>query len=196
MIIGLCGVQGAGKDTVGEILISNHNFIKLSFASALKDTLAVLFSWPRELLEGATEESRIWRETTNTFWAEKTGMADFTPRKALQFFGTNLLRDNFCKDIWLNIVENKINELVKTNQDINIVITDCRFLNELNFIKKSFPKALVIKINRKTENNQSNWSANHASETEWKDFNFDLELENNGSIEDLKNSVKNIIENN
>lgn len=59
IIIGLCGAQGAGKDTVGEILINEYGFHKLSFASALKDMLAALFSWPRELLEGDTEESRI-----------------------------------------------------------------------------------------------------------------------------------------
>jgi len=35
MIIGLCGNQGAGKDTVGDILISDYGFIKLTFASTL-----------------------------------------------------------------------------------------------------------------------------------------------------------------
>ena len=36
MIIGLSGIQGAGKDTVGEILISEYGFVKLSFGSTLE----------------------------------------------------------------------------------------------------------------------------------------------------------------
>ena len=92
MIIGLCGIQGAGKDTVGDILVSEYGFIKLTFASTLKDIVSVLFSWPRDLLEGITEESRIWRETVDDFWTEKTGFENFTPRKALQLIGTDLFK--------------------------------------------------------------------------------------------------------
>ena len=43
MIIGLSGIQGAGKDTVGDILISEYGFVKLSFGSALKDVISALF---------------------------------------------------------------------------------------------------------------------------------------------------------
>jgi hypothetical protein len=70
MIIGLCGAQGSGKDTVANILISEYGFVKLTFASTLKDVVAILFSWPRDLLEGLTEESRLWRETVDDFWSE------------------------------------------------------------------------------------------------------------------------------
>lgn len=37
MIIGLCGPPGAGKDTVGEILVRNHGFRRIAFADALRD---------------------------------------------------------------------------------------------------------------------------------------------------------------
>lgn len=43
MIIGLCGEQGCGKDTATNILISEYGFIKLTFASTLKDVVAILF---------------------------------------------------------------------------------------------------------------------------------------------------------
>ena len=59
MIIGLCGAQGSGKDTVANILVSKYGFVRISFATALKDVVAILFSWPREMLEGDTPESRI-----------------------------------------------------------------------------------------------------------------------------------------
>ncbi len=192
MIIGLSGIQGAGKDTVGEILINEYGFAKLSFASALKDTISVLFGWPRDLLEGATEESRIWRETVNEYWAEKTNIPDFTPRKALQYIGTDLLRNHLCKDIWACIVESKIIQMTKLNPNINIVITDCRFTNEFAILKK-FDSAQIVKVERESLILSNNKTQTHSSEIEWKDYPFDVILPNNGSIEELKDSIKNLI---
>lgn len=192
MIIGLCGNQGAGKDTVGDILISDYGFIKLTFASTLKDIVSVLFSWPRDLLEGITETSRVWRETTDDFWSEKTGIANFTPRKALQIIGTDLFRIHFYNDIWANIVENKINIILKNNSNANIVVTDCRFSNEINIIKK-FPNSHIITIVRNSNNNLH--SLSHSSEAEWVNYNFDDVLQNDNSIDELKINLKNILQN-
>ena len=172
MIIGLCGSCGAGKDTVGDILASEYGFIKLSFATALKDVVSIIFSWPREMLEGATPESRIWRETVDVFWSEKTKIEGFTPRKALQIVGTNLLRNQLYKDIWIDIVENKITKIIETNPESKIVITDCRFDNEINLIRK-FSNAHIFQVRR----------PNH---TITEDINYDFVIQNDNSIEDLK----------
>lgn len=175
MIIGLCGSCGAGKDTVGNILISEYGFTKLSFATALKDVISILFSWPREMVEGATPESRIWRETVDDYWSQKTGIEGFTPRKALQIVGTDLLRDRLYKDIWIDIVEDKIAKLIETNPCTNIVITDCRFDNEINLIRK-FPNAHIFQVTR----------PNH---TITENLNYDFVIQNDNSIEDLKTRI-------
>ncbi len=190
MIIGLSGIQGAGKDTVGEILINEYGFVKLSFGSALKDVIAILFGWDRDMLEGATEESRVWRETVNGCWAEKTGIPDFTPRKALQYIGTDLLRNQLCKDIWAYVVESKITGLINLNPKVNIVVTDCRFTNEFAILKK-FDLARIVKIER--DNLNSSNIPTHSSESEWTDYPFDVILPNNGSIEELRENIKNLI---
>ena len=62
MIIGVCGLIGGGKGTVGDILVEQYDFKKLSFADKLKDAVAEMFDWDRALLEGITDESRNWRE--------------------------------------------------------------------------------------------------------------------------------------
>jgi hypothetical protein len=190
MIIGLCGAQGSGKDTVANILISEYGFVKLTFASTLKDVVAILFSWPRDLLEGLTEESRLWRETIDDFWSEKLSILGFTPRKALQMIGTDLFRIHFNNDIWISIVENKIGAMLKNNPNTNIVISDCRFANEFSLIKQ-FPDSHIIMILR--EKNNSTNKLVHSSETEWINYNFDAILQNDNSIDDLKSNLKSLL---
>jgi hypothetical protein len=189
MIIGLCGTQGSGKDTVANILISEYGFVKLTFASTLKDVVAILFSWPRDLLEGLTEESRLWRETVDDFWSEKLSIPSFTPRKALQMIGTDLFRIHFNNDIWINIVENKIGATLKNNPNTNIVISDCRFANEFSIIKQ-FPDSHIITILREKNIIQN---LAHSSETEWVNYNFDAILQNDNSIDDLKSNLKSLL---
>lgn len=189
MIIGLCGSQGSGKDTVANILISEYGFVKLTFASTLKDVVAVLFSWSRDLLEGLTEESRLWRETVDDFWSEKLSIPNFTPRKALQMIGTDLFRVHFNNDIWISIVENKIGAMLKNNPKTNIIISDCRFANEFSLIKR-FPDSHIITILR--VKNSTNKLA-HSSETEWVNYNFDAILQNDNSIDDLKTNLKSLL---
>jgi hypothetical protein len=189
MIIGLCGSQGSGKDTVANILISEYGFVKLTFASTLKDVVAILFSWSRDLLEGLTEESRLWRETVDDFWSEKLSIPNFTPRKALQMIGTDLFRLHFNNDIWISIVENKISTILKNNPKTNIIISDCRFANEFSLIKQ-FPDSHIITILR--VKNSTNKIA-HSSETEWINYNFDAILQNDNSIDDLKTNLKSLL---
>ena len=50
-IIGIAGLIGSGKDTVANHLINEHNFQRIKFADKLKDGVAAIFDWPRDLLE-------------------------------------------------------------------------------------------------------------------------------------------------
>jgi hypothetical protein len=202
MIIGLCGAQGAGKDTVGGILESKHGFVKLAFASAIKDILSALFSWPRDMLEGLTKESREWRETPNKYWSDKLAIPDFSPRRAMQIVGTDLFRNHLNKDIWINIIENKIMMLRESGENhrffqvypqadipnINIVITDCRFANEFDMIRK-FSEARIIKIVKDTH---VEMAPAHSSENDWTNVDCEI-LKNDGSIEDLELALENMI---
>lgn len=130
-IIAITGSAGAGKDSFADIVINNskEKWIKLSFASHLKDVAALLFGFDRAMLEGDTVEHRTLREQPDEFWSEKMGK-DFTPRQALQILGTDLLRNQLHKNIWVDCLEKKL-----ANIDCNVLITDCRFKNEINMLK-------------------------------------------------------------
>lgn len=130
IVVSISGLIGSGKDTAAAHLITEHGFQKLSFASSLKDAVAVIFGWERSLLEGDTAGSREWRETVDEWWANRLGMPQLTPRWVLQHWGTEVVRTHFHDEMWVASVENKIRRTTE-----NIVITDCRFRNEIALVK-------------------------------------------------------------
>jgi hypothetical protein len=200
MLIGLSGFISCGKDSVANYLVSNYGFKKISFASCLKDVCSVLFSWDRKLLEGDSEESRIFRETVDTWWSERLNIPNFTPRYAFQHIGTDTLRTYFHDNIWIAALEKKILSL--SNQ--NLVCTDCRFPNEIECIKRLGGK--VWKIERgiqpdwvpiavlASQNNieaitQCKKLKIHASEYSHLSSNFDAIIKNDHTLEKLYNEI-------
>lgn len=202
MIIGICGFQGSGKDTLANILVNEHDFIKFSFATATKDVVAILFGWDRKMIEGDTPESRLEREKPDEWWSNKLNIENFSPRMALQMIGTDLFRNKFYDEMWISIVEKKI----INNLDKNIVITDCRYPNEINMIKKYNGKLIHIYKNLPYWFNQYKYSLDtdenidikneikklHSSETAWIKSEFDYEINNDSTIFFLNKKIKNI----
>lgn len=128
-LIGVCGYAGTGKDTVASFLTNHKDFVKLSFASPLKDAVSSIFGWDRELLEGVTEDSRKFREIKDEYWSAVLGK-DITPRYMLQYFGTEVCRNTLHKNIWIESFKAKASKI-----NANIVISDIRFINEALNIK-------------------------------------------------------------
>lgn len=208
MIIGVTGFIGSGKDTVADYLCTFHGFKRVSFAASLKDAVSSVFGWDRELLEGSTKTSREWREQKDVWWSERLGM-DITPRWVLQYWGTEVCRNGFHKDIWVASVENKLRQ----TKD-NIVITDCRFANEVQSLKNV--GGITMRVERgvqpdwydaavsynKGEMGNMTWSISklkldqqrvHASEYSSVGLNYDYYIDNNGTIDDLHQRIKSIV---
>lgn len=209
MIIGVCGFIGSGKDTIADYLVNFHGFRRESFANSLKDAVAYVFGWDRTLLEGRTKQAREWREQVDPWWAERLNMPNLTPRWILQYWGTEVCRKAFHDDIWIASLENKLR-----NSKDHVVISDCRFPNEIKSIKDA--GGIVIRVKRgpepdwydaavsmnRGEYGNMTWAISsdkikklgiHASETAWVGTNFDAVLENNGSIDDLYSRVRDLV---
>ena len=203
-IIGITGSAGSGKDTIGDILVSNlPNWKKLSFAGHLKDVTALLFGFDRKMLAGETPEDREVREQPDQYWSEKMGK-DFTPRFALQFLGTNLLRNQLHQNIWVDCLEKQI-----TQASENIIITDVRFPNEIDMIKSIggeiwrvergvLPQWWETAIYYNTQPNSlkipSDFDGVHESEWKWVGYDRPNHIfKNDGTIEDLKQEVLKVI---
>lgn len=139
-LVGIVGWIGCGKDTVADYLVNNYNFKRESFAGSLKDAVAAVFGWPRELVEGGTKEAREWREQPDKWWSERLGMPGFTPRLALQLWGTEVCRNNFHNDIWIASLENRLRNSIQ-----DVVISDVRFPNEVATIKNAGGNIIWVK---------------------------------------------------
>jgi hypothetical protein len=203
MIIGVCGFIGSGKDTIADYLVNFHEFRRESFASTLKDAVAAVFGWDRTMLEGRTKEAREWREQVDPWWAERLSMPTLTPRWVLQYWGTEVCRRAFHDDIWIASLENKLR-----NSKDHVVISDCRFPNEIASIKNAGGQIIWVQRGELPDwyqtavdaNRGSNVAINelkmrkiHASETAWVGTEFDLILDNNGTIDDLYNQAKDLV---
>jgi hypothetical protein len=190
MIIGICGLIGSGKGTVADILVEEHDFKKLSFADSLKDGVAAMFDWPRHLLEGDTDESREWREQSDTFWTEETGK-EISPRLVLQLVGTECMRQGFYDGVWVSLAKKKLIRF--PNQ--KWVIPDTRFPNEINMIHSVGGTIWRVKrgvdpewFNSLREDNIIPADV-HPSEYEWVRSEFDQVIDNEGTFEDLKSRI-------
>lgn len=202
-VIALVGFIGSGKGTVGDFL-QRLGFEKESFARPLKDATSIIFNWPRDMVEGATAESRAWRDIPDEFWSEKLGRS-FTPRLALQLMGTEAGREVFGENLWTSALINRL------DPKKNYVITDARFDNEIKAIRDIggvtvrvkrgldpdwFPLAQEYLVLEKDSTGKPYGYAErlleqlpHRSEWDWANSPMDFTITNDGTLEELKQKV-------
>lgn len=201
-VIGIVGWIGSGKDTAAEYIVNAYGYKRDSFASSLKDTLSTVFGWNRDALEGRTAESRKWRDTVDQWWATRLQMPDLTPRKMMQCWGTHICREHFHSDIWTAGLERRI-----ANTQSNVVVSDCRFPNEVAAIQNAGGKiiwvrgatlpnwyglAVLAAIGCTKSQNDLDMLNVHASEYMWVGTSIDHTVYNTGTLSDLYSALDKI----
>lgn len=211
-VIGIMGFKGSGKDTAAQILVA-HGYQRIALSDALKDTMSTIFGWDRAMLEGDTKESREWREQVDSFWAERLGVVDFTPRKAMTSVGNDILK-LIHPEIWVAVAERRI----QNSSHDKFVITDCRFLSDTDMIKRlggrlirihKLPEPEYVKYSsdihpydpldsykniRSAQNEkimETTYAHIHRSEWEWNRVEADFDVFNNGTIPELHQDIIN-----
>ena len=174
-IIGFAGLAGSGKDTAGLALVTNYpnKFVHCAFANKLKEIAAVLFDIDRKILDTIEGKQSI---------INKKFFEDMTYRRFLQLMGSDAIRRHIDKDFWIKLLMLNIE---KNNSGRISVITDVRFPNEVEYIKKA--GGIVYRIMRSGHTvNES--VASHESERAINDIQLPI-LHNDKSKEEFEEHI-------
>ena len=158
---------------MGNYIVERYNYKRYAFADPIKDILKIMF----DLSEQQLNEDK---EKIDERWG-------VSPRTILQKFGTEICRNNLetyirninldGETLWIKLFR----LFYEKNKDKDIVITDVRFLDELNAIKSCGGK--IVKVTR--DNLEKD---NHSSEKDIDSYDnelIDYFVDNNYTFEDL-----------
>lgn len=167
-VICISGKAESGKDTVATMMkeyleSQGKKVFIIHYADLLKFICKQYFSW--------------------------NGEKDEAGRSLLQHIGTDVFRK---RDVgfWVNHV---IGVLKVMQNDIDYaLIPDCRFMNEITQPALLF-KTRTVCVDRHNHQSKLNQNQkNHESETALEHFEFDISIDNNHSIEELKDEVNRV----
>lgn len=166
MIIGLSGYARSGKNTVADIL--GPDYRQLSFAEPMREAMLKL----NPLVEGRIRLAELVDE-------EGWQVAKTYPevRRLLQVFGTEVGRNMFGEDFWVDLA------MYDVSPHEDVVFTDVRFPNEAEAIREM--GGIIWRVDRKGIEAVNA----HPSETALDDWNFDRVIDNNGTLDELREMV-------
>ena len=126
-----------GKDTISDFIVDKYNFEKYAITKPLKNICKILFNFSNDQLYGDLKEEK------DLYW-------NITPHHAMEFIGTDLIRNKFTQlisniknNFWLKHFKLIYNNSLKNK---NIVISDIRFQNEVDMIHEL--NGIIIKVIR------------------------------------------------
>lgn len=179
----------------------------IAFADPLKKMLAVLLNIPVEKfndrafkedtcidldtleysLSAFTQDKHLLSDSKFTKLTKDLNTEilsyDLTIRQLMQYYGTTIMHTYFGKNVWINATLRNLSKYT--------IISDCRFKTEAIAIKKH--KGIIIYINRPGCN-----FGKHQSEREMQDMLknnvYDIIINNDGTLQDLFDNVKNCTE--
>ncbi len=177
MIIGLSGYAQTGKDTVAEHLVGNYNYRRIAFADPIRKALYRL-----DPIVNVDEFNSVYlRSAVDGMGWEETKRLSTETRRLLQVLGTEVGREMFGPDFWVNQAMNGIGKFDKA------VFTDVRFPNEFRAIKSR--EGIIIRIVKPGTGAVNG----HSSETALDNFSFDATIVNDGTKHDLYKKIDELI---
>lgn len=203
----LAGRARSGKDTAANFLIEEGIVSRTyAFARPIKECVNALFGWDERHSDGELKEVMVearvttrrllnfieyynaykldqymsateaYRELTKLFVLVPLKIGSeatvISPRKAYQLFGTEFGRNMLSDSVWVDIAPKN-----------DVVITDCRFPNEADWVKKNGGK--LIRVNRL----EATAVNEHPSEKYIPQLDVHVDLFNNFSLEHLKKQI-------
>lgn len=148
-LFGIGGRLRAGKDILAERLENEHGFVRLGMSDALNEALLTIDPW----ISTDVEVSGLWRRFVGWLFRTPLEMREFVRysthhrevgyveakknpdvRRYLQLLGTEVGRNMVGKNVWVDIMRDKI--LALEAEGCDVVVTGIRFPNELALIEQ------------------------------------------------------------
>lgn len=174
-LIGIVGLAGSGKSTLARVIAERHGFQEESLAAPLKAVCAALFGWTEKQLFGPSH----LRNEVDPRWG-------FSPRKALQFIGTEVAR-GLHEDVWVRAL---LDTLSLPGAPRYVVVSDVRFQNEVDAFRKAGGK--IVKVSGR--GGLQGGAASHATEQADGLSGIDFQIDNSSSIEALTQAADALVE--
>jgi hypothetical protein len=216
MIIGLSGHIGSGKNYVAENVFLPILFDMYKDNKKTKDIhlIPYFFSFGDhmkvECLCRIPYEQLSCDDGYNNYFVNK----DQVTREKLQKYGTENGRNIYHPDMWVRAVEiwidiqtnrlKKLSDLSGVQHIPVFIISDVRFINEANFIKKN--NGLLIRVDAENRSNvrvlqEANGNQelfnnikHHISETELDNYDFQYRIDNSTeNHEYVESQIKNFV---
>lgn len=181
LLIGINGFKNAGKSTIGQILVEDHEFIQWAFADKLKEAVAALFDITRRDVDDFKETDSITTKVEVMLHFAMGAEYVYNWREFLQRFGTEMGRGVFGENFWVDQIL-PLGQAFRYHQLENIVVTDARFNNELERIKRL--GGYNFRVIRPGYDGEE-----HASEQVPDPELIDQIIHNDGTIDDLRGKV-------
>lgn len=180
--IGLSGYARSGKDAVAKILVEEHGYVRVSWADKLREAVYAL----NPMMVGAGLGAMRYADLID--WKGYEGAKDdpifgAEVRRTLQRMGTEAGRNVLGENVWVDALVNTM------ENGKRYVIPDTRFPNEALAITERMAGE-VWRVNRPgfTPTNS------HPSETTLDGWQFSVNLNNDGTLDDLRINVHYLIE--
>lgn len=172
MRIALVGKKNSGKDEVYNALraLPNARFERVAFADPMKEMLCAGLGIPREVLWGNAAQKELVDPRYGV-----------SVRHMLQTLGTEWGREMIHKDMWVKAALVGLERRALKDTDLNWVVTDVRFLNEASLLRA----AGFIIWNIWRPDAATGVGEAHASEQEQDLIEWDRQLHNDGTLENL-----------
>lgn len=180
-VLGLSGYARSGKDTIADHLVENYGFEKVSLGQFVYDTLLKLDPIVN------CKVRRDWGDGVRTIRLHEAGSYEEAKeipevRDLLQRFGTEVGRDSFGPDVWVDMAGQYMED-----KGGNFVVPNIRFPNEMEMVSSFGGQTWrVVRPDYGPVNA-------HGSETALDHHNFLVTIRNETSIADLKDKVDRLV---
>ncbi len=216
-LIALGGLKESGKDTAADYLVAAHGFVKFGMSDALNDAMLKLNPWimldyPERIgyLRTTTWEPVKYRDLHDAV-GYVAAKRHHEVREFLQLLGTEVGRDMINPDVWVSIMRRRIEQ--KLAEGVPVALTAARFPNELAMIRELSGLAVwversAVRPSEDTEEPEEGSDTReagkrvseahravqqHSSENSVTPEDFDIIIENDGTLEELYAQVDDLV---